>query len=621
MANPTRYQVWRQPILNGTLGQADEPEPDPDPEDPIDYASAEQGGTVQVAIDVGSVALVQEANGAAGVVSGSVSATFGATPTLGNMLIAVLFNRGTTNSPVTPSGWTRHPDCEVIGTGFDGGKQTLFYKVAGASEATVVTVTTSAHNKSLYIAEWSGLAAPAEVLAVSNEASTTSMTVGSITPTDSSGVLFAGFNQSSRQATLTMGSGFTESFTDIIDASGPSQVFGYKIVDPFSGSYSATCSSDELDAYGAYIVAFPAATDELVWYPAPAANDGDTATSSLSNSSADPTMRVILLDDRLIYRMELDVGTETAGATVFELYGSDDPTMVTTTLLATLSFTATGSYTLDAESVSWIPTASYPFFQLEHVSGGGDREFYEVRLFSAVGVGGVTDHGALTGRDDAEQHPADSVSYDNGTSGLTATDVQAAIDEVVAGGGSGLTVEDEGTPLSTAATTLDFVGTGVTASGTGATKTITIPGGGTPTFVGARAYNSTTQTVTANTETTMLFDTDQYDTNSIHDTGSNTGRMTTHATGYWYFQASIYVVGAVGLNPGYMYLRVDGTTAIIGSERDWDDTQPVPSQMSSCVVYLTSGQYVEARHYAPGTSRGATTGGLSNVFEARYLGT
>lgn len=43
--------------------------------------------------------------------------------------------------------------------------------------------------------------------------------------------------------------------------------------------------------------------------------------------------------------------------------------------------------------------------------------------------------------------------------------------------GGGVTVEDEGTPLATAATTLDFVGAGVTATGTGATKTITIPGG------------------------------------------------------------------------------------------------------------------------------------------------
>lgn len=46
------------------------------------------------------------------------------------------------------------------------------------------------------------------------------------------------------------------------------------------------------------------------------------------------------------------------------------------------------------------------------------------------------------------------------------------------GGASGVTVQDEGTPLATAGTTLNFVGAGVTATGTGATKTVTIPGGG-----------------------------------------------------------------------------------------------------------------------------------------------
>ena len=45
-------------------------------------------------------------------------------------------------------------------------------------------------------------------------------------------------------------------------------------------------------------------------------------------------------------------------------------------------------------------------------------------------------------------------------------------------GGSALTIKDEGSALATAASSLNFVGTGVTASGTGADKTITISGGG-----------------------------------------------------------------------------------------------------------------------------------------------
>lgn len=43
------------------------------------------------------------------------------------------------------------------------------------------------------------------------------------------------------------------------------------------------------------------------------------------------------------------------------------------------------------------------------------------------------------------------------------------------GGGSSLTIKDEGSSLTTAASSIDFVGAGVTASGTGAAKTVTIP--------------------------------------------------------------------------------------------------------------------------------------------------
>ena len=42
--------------------------------------------------------------------------------------------------------------------------------------------------------------------------------------------------------------------------------------------------------------------------------------------------------------------------------------------------------------------------------------------------------------------------------------------------GSGLVISDEGTPLNVGATGLDFVGAGVVVTGTGVTKTITIPG-------------------------------------------------------------------------------------------------------------------------------------------------
>ena len=62
---------------------------------------------------------------------------------------------------------------------------------------------------------------------------------------------------------------------------------------------------------------------------------------------------------------------------------------------------------------------------------------------------------------------------------LTWSSAQGRFNAAAPSGGSSLTIEEEGSALSTAATTIDFVGEGVTASGTGAEKTINIPGGAT----------------------------------------------------------------------------------------------------------------------------------------------
>lgn len=72
--------------------------------------------------------------------------------------------------------------------------------------------------------------------------------------------------------------------------------------------------------------------------------------------------------------------------------------------------------------------------------------------------------------------------------------------QTVSGGGSALTVQEEGSSLSTAATTLNFVGSSVTATGSGATKTITISGGG---------GGGTGQTITAITANTTLSNSDK----------------------------------------------------------------------------------------------------------------
>ena len=78
--------------------------------------------------------------------------------------------------------------------------------------------------------------------------------------------------------------------------------------------------------------------------------------------------------------------------------------------------------------------------------------------------------------------PIITVDGNGRITGITTTSVSG-------GGISGITIQEEGSALSTAATTLNFVGAGVTASGTGATKTITISGGGGGTTINNNANN------------------------------------------------------------------------------------------------------------------------------------
>ena len=60
---------------------------------------------------------------------------------------------------------------------------------------------------------------------------------------------------------------------------------------------------------------------------------------------------------------------------------------------------------------------------------------------------------------------------------LSVSALSGAAVTVTGAAGGGITVEDEGSALSTDATTLNFVGDGVVASGTGAEKTITVTQG------------------------------------------------------------------------------------------------------------------------------------------------
>lgn len=86
------------------------------------------------------------------------------------------------------------------------------------------------------------------------------------------------------------------------------------------------------------------------------------------------------------------------------------------------------------------------------------------------------------------------------------------------------------------------------------------------TFVGARAYSSATQNISTATATAVTFGSEEYDTDTIHDTSSNTSRFTVPSgkDGKWSFNGTAFFqANATGYR--YAYLRKNGTTEIRGS--------------------------------------------------------
>jgi hypothetical protein len=142
------------------------------------------------------------------------------------------------------------------------------------------------------------------------------------------------------------------------------------------------------------------------------------------------------------------------------------------------------------------------------------------------------------------------------------------------------------------------------------------------TFAGCSLYQTTTTTVPTGVLTTLLFDTENIDTDLYHSTVTNTGRITI-PTG----KGGKYLIGFVLRWQGNTVAARDCQVYLNGSSIILENTAPAPansyglSQTASLIYPLVAGDYIELRgSQGSGSSLTTGTGGTGSQFFAGLLG-
>lgn len=185
--------------------------------------------------------------------SSSTTATFGATPTSGNLLIAEALTNGN-QSGLGISGWSE------VKTNFSGTAQSvgIFWKISNGTETTVTSTGNTICR--LHIQEWSGMANPADTDGSNSNTQNTTQTIsaGSVSTTFADVLLITAGGIS----TGGSGTGSWDNSFSVLDADGtsPRLFSGYRIVSS-TGTYSTTGTLHGSNTnMGAVIVAFKGAS-------------------------------------------------------------------------------------------------------------------------------------------------------------------------------------------------------------------------------------------------------------------------------------------------------------------------------------------------------------------------
>ena len=137
----------------------------------------------------------------------------------------------------------------------------------------------------------------------------------------------------------------------------------------------------------------------------------------------------------------------------------------------------------------------------------------------------------------------------------------------------------------------------------------------------ARVYNNADITVANNTETTLTFNSETFDTDTIHDTSTNSERLTCKTAGIYEITANIaFDSDADGIREVILY--VNGTTDYIAYQSTNARSAGRTHIQVSGIYSLAVNDYVicRVRHTGGGNLNVAALSLSSPVFGMAYLG-
>jgi hypothetical protein len=143
----------------------------------------------------------------------------------------------------------------------------------------------------------------------------------------------------------------------------------------------------------------------------------------------------------------------------------------------------------------------------------------------------------------------------------------------------------------------------------------------TPAFVGVSIYKSSDQTFSNNTQASITYDSELFDTDAFHSTSSNTDRITIPSGkgGYYLITSAVsYAQNSTGVRS--LYIKINGSTTASGIDRNADGNNRTTILMT-VVRNLSVGDYLTTEAYqTSGGNLAVSSLSYLTYFSAQFLG-